>query len=55
MIPESPHPLQVVLSLVGLLAVGVSIMVAFQSPYSIWPWLLLLLGLGCAWGSRQVK
>jgi uncharacterized protein (DUF983 family) len=55
MIPQQPSPLQVALSLIGLAAVGVSLWVAFQNPYSIWPWLLLLVGLGCAWGSRRVR
>lgn len=55
MTPGPSRPSQVALSLVGLLAVGASILVAFQNPYSLWPWLLLLVGLGCAWGSRRVK
>lgn len=53
--PGSRPPLQVALSLVGLIAVGASIWIAFQSPYSLWPWLLLLVGLACAWGSRRVQ
>jgi hypothetical protein len=52
---QQPSPLQVALSLAGLAAVAVSLWVAFQNPYSIWPWLLLLIGLACAWGSRLVK
>lgn len=55
MLPQQPSPLVVALSLAGLAAVGASLWVAFQSPYSPWPWLLLLLGLCCAWGSRRVK
>ena len=47
--------LRVLLSLVGLAAVGVSIWVAFQSPYSIWPWALLLVGVGCAMASRRLN
>jgi uncharacterized protein (DUF983 family) len=48
-------PLKLALSLIGLLAVGVSIWVAFQTPYSLWPWLLLLVGLGCAAAARRVN
>ncbi|WP_165774651.1 hypothetical protein [Candidatus Viridilinea mediisalina] len=43
-----PSPQRVTLSLVGLAAVGASLWVAFEQPYTIWPWLLLLVGLGCA-------
>jgi hypothetical protein len=50
--PLSP---QVLLSLIGLAAVAASIWIAFQSPYSLWPWLLLLVGLGCSLASRRLK
>lgn len=50
-----PTPAQAALSLIGLAVVVVSIVVAFNQPYTVWPWLLLLVGLGCAWGSRRVK
>jgi hypothetical protein len=55
MIPTPPSPLKVALSLAGLAAVGASLWVAFNNPYSIWPWLLLLVGLGCSLGSRRVR
>lgn len=48
-------PLRVLLALIGLAAVGVSIWVAFQSPYSLWPWALLLVGVGCAAAARRVN
>ncbi len=53
--PSSPTPFQVILSLIGLAAVGASIWVAFLNPYSLWPWLLLAVGLGCAMASRRRK
>jgi uncharacterized protein (DUF983 family) len=53
--PSSSTPLQVALSLIGLAAVGASIWVAFVNPYSLWPWLLLAVGLGCAMASRRMK
>jgi hypothetical protein len=53
--PSSPTPPQVALSLIGLAAVGASIWVAFTNPYSIWPWLLLAVGLGCAVASRRMR
>jgi uncharacterized protein (DUF983 family) len=48
-----PTPQQLTLTLVGLAAVGASIWVAFEQPYTIWPWLLLLVGLGCAIAARR--
>lgn len=48
-----PSPPQLTLTLIGLAAVGASIWVAFTQPYSIWPWLLLLVGLGCALAARR--
>jgi hypothetical protein len=45
----------VALALIGLAAVGASIWVAFTNPYSLWPWLLLAVGLGCAIASRRMK
>lgn len=55
--PGDPPPsrARIALAITGLLAVGISIVVAFQQPYSLWPWLLLLVGVACAWGSRRVK
>lgn len=53
---RSPPPAQprVALALAGLAAVGASIWVAFTNPYSLWPWLLLLVALACAWGARRI-
>jgi hypothetical protein len=53
--PAPPTPPQLALSLAGLVAMGLSIWIAFSSPYSIWPWLLLVVGFACAWGARRVK
>jgi hypothetical protein len=52
---QSPRTPQIMLSLIGLAAVGASIWVAFQNPYTLWPWLLLLVGLGCSLASRRLK
>lgn len=43
-----PSPQRVTLSLAGLAASGASLWVAFEQPYTLWPWLLLLVALGCA-------
>jgi hypothetical protein len=53
--PTPPSPPQVAVALIGLAAVAASIWIAFQSPYSLWPWLLLAFGLGCAFVSRRLK
>ncbi|NTU84149.1 MAG: hypothetical protein HGA45_33070 [Chloroflexales bacterium] len=50
-----PSPLQTTLSLIGLAACGASLWVAFEQPYTIWPWLLLLLAVGCLVASRRLK
>lgn len=50
-----PSPLKTTLSLVGLAACGASLWVAFVQPYSLWPWLLLLVALGCLIASRRLK
>jgi hypothetical protein len=52
--PTPPPPLKTTLSLVGLAACGASLWVAFVQPYTIWPWLLLLIALGCLFVSRRL-
>lgn len=51
----APSPLKTALALIGLAACGASLWVAFQQPYTLWPWLLLLIALGCLIASRRVK
>ena len=53
--PPPPTPLKTTLSLVGLAACGASLWVAFVQPYSIWPWLLLLVAIGCLLTSRRLN
>jgi hypothetical protein len=50
--PSAP---QVTLSLLGLAACGTSLWIAFAQPYTIWPWLLLLLAGACLGASRRLK
>lgn len=50
-----PTPLKTALSLVGLAACGASLWVAFAQPFSLWPWLLLMVALGCLIASRRLK
>lgn len=49
-----PSPARVAYALAGLAAVGASLWVAFEQPYSSWPWFLLTIALGCAMMSRRV-
>ncbi|GAB4439243.1 MAG: hypothetical protein OHK0015_33900 [Chloroflexi bacterium OHK40] len=53
--PAPPSPARIALALAGLLVVGASIWVAFLYPYTIWPWLLLLVAVGLSVASRRVK
>ncbi|MFV9505651.1 MAG: hypothetical protein AB4911_13940 [Oscillochloridaceae bacterium umkhey_bin13] len=48
-----PSPTRITLALTGLAAVGASLWVAFQQPYSAWPWVLLMIALACALASRR--
>ncbi len=49
-----PTPQRLTLSLAGLAAVAASIWVAFEQPYTLWPWLLLLVAMGCAMVARRM-
>lgn len=51
--PSSPR--RITLSLIGLAACGASLWVAFEQPYTIWPWLLLLVAVGCLIASRRLE
>lgn len=42
------------LSLVGLAVVAASLVIAFQNPYGLWHWILLLVAFGCLAASRRV-
>jgi uncharacterized protein (DUF983 family) len=52
--PPPPTPVKTTLSLVGLAACGASLWVAFTQPFTIWPWLLLLVALVCLITSRRL-
>lgn len=53
-IPGPPSRAKIALSLLGLASVIISLVIAFQQPYAIWHWLLLLFALGCLYVSRRV-
>jgi hypothetical protein len=50
-----PSPLRTTLSLIGLAACGASLWVAFEQPYTIWPWAFLLVAVACLIASRRLK
>lgn len=47
-------PLKIALSLAGLAAAAISLLVAFQNPFGIWHWLLLLVAGACLVASRRI-
>jgi hypothetical protein len=49
-----PSRLKIGLSIAGLLAIIPSIIIAFNDPYGLWHWLLLLVAIGCLFASRRV-
>nr|WP_169308101.1 hypothetical protein [Oscillochloris trichoides] len=54
MLPETPSPTRVGLSILGLVAVIASLVIGFINPIGIWHWILLLVALGCLIASRRV-
>jgi hypothetical protein len=45
---------QIILALIGLLCVAASLGLAFQQPFGLWHWALLLVALGCLAASRRL-
>jgi len=43
-----------VLAAVGLLSVALSLVIAFNQPFGLWHWLLLLVAVACISASRRV-
>lgn len=47
--------MRVALSLIGLIAVAISLALAFINPVGIWHWALLLVALACLVASRRIR
>jgi hypothetical protein len=54
MTPGTPPPLRIILSLIGLVAVAISLTLAFINPVGIWHWALLLVAIACLVASRRI-
>lgn len=52
--PAPPSRAQIALSLIGLVCVVVSLVLAFNSPFGIAHWLLLLVAGACLLASRRL-
>jgi multidrug transporter EmrE-like cation transporter len=52
--PSPPSRAQLALSAVGLLCVVVSLVLAFNQPFGLWHWLLLLVAVACIVASRRL-
>jgi hypothetical protein len=50
-----PPAARIILSLIGLVAVVISMGLAFINPIGIWHWALLLMALACLVASRRVR
>jgi hypothetical protein len=50
-----PPTARIVLSLIGLVAVAISMTLAFINPVGLWHWALLLAALACLVASRRVR
>lgn len=46
---------RIILSLIGLAAVAISLILAFLNPFGIWHWVLLIVALFCLIVSRRVR
>ncbi|MBX0327700.1 hypothetical protein K2Z83_08415 [Oscillochloris sp. ZM17-4] len=55
MTPGRPPQARIILSLIGLIAVAISLTLAFINPVGIWHWALLLVALACLVASRRVR
>ncbi|MEI7644011.1 MAG: hypothetical protein WCJ55_06995 [Chloroflexales bacterium] len=53
--PRNPPPMRVALSLIGLVAVAISLTLAYLNPVGIWHWALLLVALACLIASRRIR
>ncbi|MEI6778638.1 MAG: hypothetical protein WCK70_17195 [Chloroflexales bacterium] len=53
--PGGPPPMRIALSLIGLVAVVISLTLAYINPVGIWHWALLLVALVCLVASRRVR
>jgi hypothetical protein len=53
--PRTPPPLRIALSLIGLVAVGASFLIAFFNPFGTWHWALLIVAVACLIASRRVR
>jgi hypothetical protein len=47
--------MRIALSLIGLVAVAISLTLAFVNPVGIWHWALLIVALACLVASRRVR
>lgn len=50
-----PSRLKIALALIGLVAIAISLLVAFQDPFGLWHWLLLLIAVGCLLATRRIS
>jgi len=55
MVPDRPPPMRIALSLIGLVAVAISLTLAYVNPVGIWHWALLLVALACLVASRRIR
>jgi ABC-type polysaccharide/polyol phosphate export permease len=46
---------RVILSLIGLLAIAISLVLSFRNPVGLWHWALLIVALACLVASRRVR
>lgn len=53
--PEQPSPAQIAFAVIGLLCVAASTVLAFQSPFGTWHWVLLLVAGGCLLVVRRMR
>jgi hypothetical protein len=51
----NPRTARVILSLVGLLAIALSLFLSFRNPVGLWHWALLLVALACLLASRRLR
>jgi hypothetical protein len=56
MTPPGKQPTaRIILSLIGLVAVAISLTLGFINPIGIWHWVLLIVALACLVASRRVR
>ncbi|NNJ10411.1 hypothetical protein EKD04_008740 [Chloroflexales bacterium ZM16-3] len=55
MLHGRPPQARIILSLIGLVAVAISMTLAFINPVGIWHWALLIVALACLLASRRVR